>query len=230
MSVMSAGSSPLRPRRVAATIALAVSTWLAALVGMPWVAVAQDASSPAPKMATTITVHFEPSRMDGIPHYLAARLVAADGSAAVGERVQIRRTVDVFGGRSVTLGRANTDNAGIARVAIEPREEVYAVSASFTGSDTLSPSEVVDDIVFPSELVIIPEHAPRGGLVDPQLRPLADVMPLVIGAGVVVVWLVLLGVTFLTLLHIRSTSRSDRTAPDRLSADVPGTTSGPQGG
>ena len=186
--------------------------------------------SPAAKEHTAISVAFEPSSMDGIPHYLAARLVSQDGSAVVGERVSIRRLVDVFGGRTVTIGRATTDNAGIARVPIVPREETYKVSASFGGSGSLAAAEVEDDIVFPAEAVLVPDEVPRGGLVDPQLRPLADVMPLAIGAAVIFVWVVLIGVSLLTLANIRSSRRSAEGTADERSAEAPDTGSGPQQG
>ena len=210
--------------------ALVLAVTGAAFVGQVTGAQDEVLESPATKEATTLSVAFEPSSMTGIPHYLAARLVAEDGSAVVGERVSIRRVVDVFGGRTVTIGRATTDNAGIARVPIVPREEVYKVTASFSGTDSLSASEVEDDVVFPAESVLIPEEVPRGGLVDPQLRPLADVMPVAIGAAVVVVWVVLIGVSVLTLIRIRSTHRSDEGASDNVSAEMPGDGSGSQPG
>lgn len=215
---------------LATACASAFGLAILALIGSAGAVGAQEAVSPAPKLATSLSVTFEPSSMEGIPHYLAARLVAEDGSAVVGERVQIRRTADVFGGRTVTIGRASTDNAGVARVPVEPREEVYVISASFAGSETLAPTQVEDDIVFPAETVIIPEEAPRGGLVDPQLRPLAEVMPLAIGAGVAAVWVVLLGVSVVTLSRIRSSRRSDERASGQASAEAPGTGSGPRHG
>ncbi len=214
--------------RVLPAILLAVV--VVALVGP--VADAQDDAleSPAAKDITNLSIAFEPSSMTGIPHYLAARLVAQDGSAVVGERVSIRRVVDVFGGRTVTIGRATTDNAGVARVPIVPREDSYRVTAAFSGSDSLAASRVEDDVVFPAEAVLIPEEVPRGGLVDPQLRPLADVMPLAIGAAVIVVWIVLIGVTVVTLSRVRSSRRSDERASDQVSAEVPGAGSGSQPG
>lgn len=205
---------------------------LAATALVVQIASAQD-ETPAPsasKQATIISLAFEPSSMAGIPHYLAARLVAQDGSAVAGERVSIRRVVDVFGGRTVTLGRATTDNAGIARVPIVPREESYKVTASFSGTDSLTASKVEDDVLFPPETVVIPEEVPRGGLVDPQLRPLADVMPVAIGTAVIVVWVVLIGTSVLTLSRIRSSRRSAERASGPVSAEMPGTGSGSQEG
>lgn len=204
----------------------ALAAWSAQAVS----AQEESAASPTPKTATSMSVTFEPSSMDGIPHYLAARLVTQDGSAVVGERVSIRRVVDVFGGRTVTIGRAATDNAGIARVPVVPREDIYSVTATFSGSDTLAASSVEDEVVFPAGTVIVPEEVPRGGLVDPQLRPLADVMPLAIGAAVVVVWVVLIGLSIVTLAGIRSSRRSDERASGPANAEAPGTGSGPQQG
>lgn len=180
------------------------------------------------KEPTSLSVTFEPSSMAGIPHYLAARLVTQDGSAVVGERVSIRRVVDVFGGRTVTIGRGTTDNAGIARVPIVPRQDNYRVTASFGGNEAMDASEAVDDIVFPAEAVLIPDEVPRGGLVDPQLRPLADVMPFAIGTAVLIVWVVLIGLTVITLARIHSSRRSDEGASGQVSAEAPGAGSGPQ--
>ena len=210
--------------------ALVLAVTGAAFVGQVTGAQDEVLESPATKEATTLSVAFEPSSMTGIPHYLAARLVAEDGSAVVGERVSIRRVVDVFGGTHGDHRSCHHRQRRIARVPIVPREEVYKVTASFSGTDSLSASEVEDDVVFPAESVLIPEEVPRGGLVDPQLRPLADVMPVAIGAAVVVVWVVLIGVSVLTLIRIRSTHRSDEGASDNVSAEMPGDGSGSQPG
>jgi hypothetical protein len=209
---------------------LLIVTCLAVLPGVPGPASGQEpVGSAGPKPSTAISIAFEPSRMEGLPHYLAARLVAADGSAVVGEPVRIRRRVEVFGGRTVTLGQAITDRAGIARVPVEPHQDAYAITASFAGSETLAASEGTETVVFPAELVILPRHAPRGGLVDPQLRPLAEIMPAVIGLAVILVWVVLLGVAFRTLARIRSARRDESPVPASHSAKVSGTWPGPQG-
>lgn len=219
------------PRHLSSWRLPALAACLAALAIVPAPALSQEpeaAASPPAKQGTTLSVTFEPSTMAGVPHYVTARLVADDGSAVVDERVTIRRTADVFGGRTVTLGRASTDNAGLARVAVEPREEVYHISATFPGSDTLAASEVADDIVFPTELVVLPEHAPQGGIVDPQLRPLADTMPLVIGGAVILIWVVLLVLTVVTLAGIRSAGRDREVAATSPRAEMSGTGPGSQ--
>ena len=197
-------------------------------IALPTTVLGQEDPPSDARAATSISITFEPSRMEGLPHYLAARLVSEDGSAVVSELVKMRRVADAFGGRTVTIGTATTDHAGIGRVPVEPREDVYRITASFGGNDALADSESELDVVFPSELVILPEHAPQGGLVDPQLRPLADVMPLAIGAGVLLVWGVLLGLTVLTLRRIHADHRGERIVPGTDSAESPGAGPGSQ--
>lgn len=202
---------------------LAALTGALLLLALPVVGLAQDpgaAASPAPKQATSISLAFEPARMQGLPHYLVAKLVSQDGSAVVGGRVTMRRKADAFGGRTVTLGRATTDNAGIARVPVEPREPAYHVTASYGGDEDLASSTAESDIAFPAELVLQPQHVPQGGLVDPQLRPLGDVMPIVIGLIVLGIWILLLALTVMTLVRIRSDGSKEA---DRSSSEKRGT-------
>jgi hypothetical protein len=169
---------------------------------------AQDASPAPGKLTTSLELSFERPRREGLPSYIAARLVVADGSAVAGERVRIRRRTDVFGGGSVELGRPTTDNAGLARVPVVPREDAYEIVASFGGSEGLEPSETSADVAFPPELVVRLEHAASGRPFAPQLQPLAEVMPWVIGGSVLVVWMILIVVTLVTLKRIRSEGRA----------------------
>jgi hypothetical protein len=211
------------------SFALALALTLGWLVAVGVAAHAQEApaDSPTPaERATSLSVAFEPARMAGLPHYLVATLTADDGSAVVDGRVTFRRTADAFGGTTVTLGRATTDNAGTARIAIEPRALVYHITASYGGGDGLAASQVEDDIAFPAELVILPEHVPQSGLVDPQLRPLGDTMPLVIAAAVVAIWLVLIILALLTLGRIRSERQPRPVTLASGSAGEPDTESG----
>ena len=166
---------------------------------------AQEASPGVPtKGATRLTVEFAPSKSKGVPHYLAARLTASDGSAVAGEQVRFVRLADIFGGRKVELARATTDNGGVARVAIVPREPSYDVTASFAGNDSLERSVIGQEVVFPPETVVTGARPPHGGgLVDPHLRPLAEVMPGVIGSAALIVWAVLVFVALGTLWRVR---------------------------
>jgi hypothetical protein len=187
-----------------------VSCGLAATVALSAVMVlvgpARSAAPTGPQ-DTVLTVAFEASAVQGVPDYLVARLTLADGSAIEGAEVTFLRTVDLGGARSVLLGVATTDRGGNARLAVVPREQVYRLTVRFAGTDALSASEVAAEVAFPQALVVHPEAAPRGGVVDPRLRPLADVMPVVIGGAVVLIWLVLLAVTGLTLRRIAAERR-----------------------
>jgi hypothetical protein len=81
----------------------------------------------------------------------------------------------------------------------------------FAGTEEVAASEVTAEIAFPQALVAHPDKAPRGG-VDPRLRPLADLMPVVIGGAVALIWLVLFMVTGVTLRRIASERRPGGTA------------------
>ena len=178
---------------------------VASVLVLPVVASAQEAS-PAVTTddVTSLTVEFVPSTVKGVPHYLAARLSTSDGSAVAGETVRFVRLADIFGGRRVELGRAATDMGGVARVAIVPREPDYDVTVSFAGSESLEPRTVEQRVVFPPETVVTGARPPHGGgLVDPHLRPLAEVMPGVIGSAALIVWAVLVFVALGTLWRVR---------------------------
>lgn len=180
--------------------------WLAAsLLALPPTASAQEPSpSFATDAASSLSVEFMPSTVQGVPHYLAARLSASDGSAVAGETVRFVRLADIFGGRKVELGRATTDMGGIARVAIVPREPEYDVIVTFAGSESHEQRTVEQRVVFPPETVVTGARPPHGGgLVDPHLRPLAEVMPGVIGSAALIVWAVLVFVALGTLWRVR---------------------------
>jgi hypothetical protein len=164
------------------------------------------AAAPTGPQETVLTVGFEASAVQGVPHYIVARLTVTDGSAIEGAEVTFLRTVELGGERSVLLGVAFTDRGGNARVAVVPREARYRVMVRFAGTEEVAPSEVTAEIAFPQALVAHPDAAPRGG-VDPRLRPLADVMPVVIGGAVAVIWLVLFMVTGVTLRRIAAERR-----------------------
>lgn len=189
------------------TVALLVGTG-AALV----IAAAARAADPAGLVTevsqTTVSVAFEPSRVEGVPDYLAGRLVLVDGSAVADQPLTFSRSADFgAGARTIALGTVSTDLAGIARLAIVPREEQYQITVTFRGTNELAPSETVREVAFPPEIVVHPEHAPQGGVIDPRLRPLANIMPGLLGGAVALVWLVLFAVTAVTLIRLKSEGR-----------------------
>ena len=180
---------------------------LAALAAVVVLATPARAVAPAGSQGTLLTVRFEASTVKGVPDYLVARLTLTNGSAIEGAEVEFLRTVDLGGERSVLLAVATTDRGGNARVAVVPREEQYRVIVRFAGTEEVAASEVTADITFPRALVVHPKAAPRGGVIDPRLRPLADLMPMVIGGAVALIWLVLFGVTGVTLRRIAAERR-----------------------
>jgi hypothetical protein len=181
-----------------------VSCGLAAMAAIAAVLVlaAPARAEPTGPQDTVLTVAFEESAVQGVPDYLVAHLTLTDGSVVDGAAVTFLRTVEFGGVRSVLLGVATTDRGGTARVAVVPREERYRVMVRFAGTDVLASSESSAEIAFPEALVVHPDAAPHGGVTDPRLRPLADVMPVVIGGAVALIWLVLFAVTSLTLRRI----------------------------
>lgn len=188
------------------------------------VAFAQEASTPPQaERATSLEVSFQASEGKGIPHYLVARLTTEDGSSVSGERVRFVRQADIFGGRSVELGRPRTDNAGIARIAVVPREPTYELKVTYSGSEDLEAAEVATDMAFPEELVVRTARPPHGGgLVDPHLSPLASVMPGVIGTAVLIVWVVLLVVGLGAVWQIRRETKGAGSLPPDSGTGTPG--------
>jgi hypothetical protein len=209
-------TSDRRPS-VSLVVALVVGTG-AALV----VSVAARAADPPPSQAalsrTTVSVAYERSTVEGVPDYLAGRLALVEGSAVADQTLTFWRSAEFGGVRTVKLGAGSTDGGGIARIPIVPREDRYQITVRFSGTNDLAPSEIVGEIVFPPENVVHPEHAPQGGVIDPRLRPLANVMPALLGGTVVLVWLVLFAVTAVTLIRVRAEGR--KKVESRLGTEV----------
>jgi len=176
------------------------------------IAAAARAADPATVAAqvgqTTVSVALEPSSVEEVPDYLAGHLTLVDGSAVADQPLTFWRSA-MFGGgeRTVELGTGSTDGGGIARIPIVPREERYRITVRFSGSNELTPSEAVAEIVFSPETIVHPQHAPQGGVIDPRLRPLANFMPGFLGGAVALVWLVLFAVTAITLIRVTSEGR-----------------------
>jgi hypothetical protein len=205
-------SRPVRVARRSVVGVLGLLGLLALLAVPAAPVVAQDASAqPSGKRPTTLEVDFQLSKGKGIPHYLTARLTTEDGSAVAGERIKFVRTADIFGGRNVELGRASTDNAGVARIAVVPREPTYALTVSFSGSEDLEASKATAEMAFPEEIVVRTARPPHGGgLVDPHLSPLADVMPGFIGTAVLIIWVALVATGLGAIRKIRVEARERR--------------------
>lgn len=116
-----------------------------------------------------------------------------------------------------------TDNAGVARVPVVPREPTYELDVSFAGSEAFAASSVTTEVTFPEGTVVRTARPPHGGgLVDPQLSPLADVMPGVIGTTVLVIWVVLLTIGLGTVRQIRLEARKGEGHSSDDSVQTPG--------
>jgi hypothetical protein len=194
----------IRPSSLTVALLVSIGATLA-------IAVAAHAADPAAGVTqisqTTLSVAFEPSSAEGVPDYLAGRLALVDGSAVADQPLTFWRSAEFGGVRTVKLGAGSTDGGGIARIPIVPREDRYQITVRFSGTNDLAPAEIVGEIVFPPEKVVHPAHAPQGGAIDPRLRPLANVMPALLGGTVVLVWLVLFAVTAVTLIRVRAEGR-----------------------
>lgn len=134
-------------RRVAFVAALVVAmTAAAAAVPLFAIAVRADAAA-AP---TRLDVRVEAPMKAGLPDQVVAHLTTVNGSAVNEVEVSVYLDVSFFGGRSALLGRAVTDSAGEARVALRPDKPRYKVRARFAGNDSYGPSEVVKDVAVPA--------------------------------------------------------------------------------
>lgn len=133
---------------------------------------------------------------------VVARAIVDDGSPVIGVEVEFLREVDFLGARLISMGRANTDASGTARVAIDTNELTIRVRARLRGDEHYAPAEVSLDI---HQLV-----APGGPVTDegtaavePRLTAIATVMPLLLAAIALATCLSLLGLTATTVLAIR---------------------------
>lgn len=169
---------------------LATAAWGLALVLLSVVlpvSLAEPAAAAA-KGATTIDLRLAAPLQPKLPHAVVVHLTGPNGSAVTGAEVGVYVDVTLFGGRSALLGKAVTDSAGDARVAIRPDKASYKIRAKFAGNDTLAASETVKTISVPkAEIGAAPQYS--------AAAPLAGVKrnaPRIVTALVVIVWMLLL--------------------------------------
>lgn len=160
---------------------------------------AAAAGAASDKTATRLEVRLEAPAQRGLPHSIAVRLTAADGSAVTSAPVSVYLDVTFFGGRSALLGRATTDTSGTARVAIRPDRASYQVRARFAGNDTLEPSETAKTLAVPAAQVQPAAEPARA----PLLVGVGRVAPRLIAVLVVLVWALLLGGSIWVLRRVR---------------------------
>lgn len=171
-----------------------------AIIAAP--AVAQDGAGPTQLSDVRV---IEPAQPD-LPYRVAATLRDLDGSPLGGVVVRFYVETSFLGGRAAYLGDDDTNQSGMASVAIEPRARTLTVTARFEGDDMHAPSQVTDEVTFPDDAVIASvEHTTHS-----LLAPVRELMPRVISALVAGLWLFLIGMTFRTVRTIR---RAEDQAP-----------------
>jgi len=143
----------------------------------------------------------------GAHAHLFARATIDDGSPAVGVAVEFLREVDFLGPRLISLGSAVTDGDGTARITIDTDQPTVLVQARFKGNELYLPVEVAAEIHQPVGAPNGPAIGDGGGS-EPSLAIVAAVMPPVLAAIALVIWLSLLGLAAVTVIRIRR----DRTA------------------
>lgn len=168
--------------------------------------------------ATSLELAFERSAQRGIADRLVARLLAVDGAPVVGVEVEFVREIDFLGPRRVLLGRAVTDTAGVARVAVVPTSTDERILVRFRGNEHFEAIERVEVVAIPAESV---RHEPARHSADggtgASLRPIANVMPALLATATAIIWLVLIGLAGMTVRAMRG---------DPLPARLPGMTGG----
>jgi hypothetical protein len=150
-----------------------------------------------------IEVSFRNSTLAGAPGQLAADLRLDDGSPLVGVEVAFWREVDFLGARRVLLGRGTTGPDGTASVAVAPSEVPLRVVASFSGAEGYLAAEVE------TEISAVFAGPPVGGQSDTtdrtaSLAVVSALMPPVLAFVALAIWLLLLGLTLVTVRAIRA--------------------------
>jgi hypothetical protein len=137
-----------------------------------------------------------PSNAD-IPPQFIATVRDAQGNAIPGMIVEFSRELEFLGTkRMALLGSGSTDIGGAARLVVLPRQEHATVIATVVGSDVSARM----DATFPEDRVdtfFDPEH--EHGL----LTPVRSVMPYLISALVVLLWIFVIALVVSTVRRIR---------------------------
>lgn len=159
---------------------------------------AAAAQEDAPLASTRLSITLENSPRAEIADSIAARLTDADGTPLGNSRVEFWLGADFLGDRYVFIGEAQTDASGVARVQLEPHKEMYEARATFDGDEEHAATEATAQLRFRTQRVVTFAEG------DPtQLGGLRVVMPRVMGVVVGVLWVMLLGLWFVTVRMIR---------------------------
>lgn len=149
-----------------------------------------------------IRVSFQSSAVPGVTGQVIAHLAMDDGSAIAGEEVEFLRQVDFLGPREIVIGQASTDVSGDARLGLNPTSQgSWRVIARFAGDERYHPAEQVAEIVVPPLSGVGDESLTRDTAAS--LAVVAAVMPTLLTGTAIAIWLLLFGLTAMTVLAIR---------------------------
>lgn len=160
-------------------------------------AVAQEAPS-------TISIAFEEPLKPGLAPHLTANVVGEQGQPIPEARVRFFREVEFVGTRLSFLGEGMTDAAGTARIIFNPQIPTYRIVARAVDVEGITEAEFAADISVPESS--LPTNRP-GLDTESLLEPLQRIMPRLLALLVLLVWVLLLGTTFLTVRGIRREAR-----------------------
>lgn len=154
----------------------------------------EDSATPKPQ---TIDLRLAIPPNPDVPPQFIATVRDAEGNAIPGITIEFRRELEFLGTtRIALLGSASTDVGGAARLVVLPRQEHATIIATVVGSevstkmDATFPEDRVDTFFDPEQ-----EH----GL----LTPLRSVMPYLISAVVVLLWIFVIALVVSTVRRIR---------------------------
>lgn len=124
---------------------------------------------------------------------LEAKLVGSDGKPVGNAEIVFERTADFFGRRSLVIGKARTDSAGMARTRFRPGGSgEQSLQAIFAGNDKHAAAQAQTTYVVTSPANL---HTGEASLLTPVWRLTAAAA----GTVTVLVWLILIG----TLVVVR---------------------------
>lgn len=181
-------------------------TWLTLGLLLLWLALPAGASATHRGEGVVdevvIRLSFQSSPVPGVTGQVIAHLAMDDGSAIVGEEVEFLRQVDFLGAREIVIGQATTDVSGDARLGLKPTSQAsWRVIARFAGDERYHAAEQVAEIVVPPLSGVGDESLAKDTGVS--LAVIAAVMPTLLTATAIAIWLILFGLTAMTVLAIR---------------------------
>lgn len=172
---------------LAGALVTALAAATVALADEPLAAVAQPRLQVAVQLSTNVR----------LPDYLTATMVDATGQP-LGERtVSFAIGTDFMGQQWIDAGKAVTDASGVARLPVSLEDRRYTVRARFIDEKGSVVAEATGQISGP--------RGSRAAVPDSSspLAPFSFWMPRLIGAAVVLVWVVLAGVVVISVRRIR---------------------------